>query len=117
MRFTHIGALLLLTVGSCCEVLSLQPLKVLTSTRRGSFLTMSNRPSIAVVGFSGGTAEVTAYKLSRSGFDVSLLLDDNPVSPVVRKGNSIDYTLCQDDAFLNRVQSWAKIPLIPSLIP
>ena len=43
-------------------------------------------PPIAVVGYSGSAAEVTAYKLVQNGYDVKMLLDDAPVSPLLQNG-------------------------------
>jgi len=54
-------------------------------TRLQAVTTAGGPQAIAVVGFAGGAAEVAAYKLSSLGHSVSLLLDDEPVSPVVRK--------------------------------
>ena len=43
-------------------------------------------PQIAIVGYSGSAAEVTAYKLTQCGYQVNMLLDDTPVSPLLQKG-------------------------------
>lgn len=45
----------------------------------------SSVPSIAVVGFSGGSAEAVAYKFFTRGYPVSIILDDEPISPAVKK--------------------------------
>ena len=46
----------------------------------------SEAPPVAVVGYSGSAAEVAAYKLVQSGYDVKMLLDDTPVSPFLQDG-------------------------------
>ena len=49
-------------------------------------------PQIAVVGYSGSAAEVAAYKLTQCGYQVNMLLDDTPVSPLLQKGRPTDFT-------------------------
>ena len=61
---------------------------------RKRMLLMSSSPSssstpIAVVGFAGGAAETIAYRLTALGYSVSVVLDDAPVSPLVKK--SVNY--------------------------
>ena len=64
-----------------------KPKKILGSLRAAT--SSGGFPSIAVVGFSGGVAEVIAYKFSSRGYRVSVILDDEPISPMVK--NSVDY--------------------------
>ena len=46
-------------------------------------------PSVAVIGFSGGSAEGIANNLQTLGFKVSAILDDDPISPIVK--NNVEY--------------------------
>ncbi len=48
--------------------------------------TVGKAPLVAVVGYSGSAAEVAAYKLAQTGYDVKMLLDDTPVSPFLQEG-------------------------------
>ena len=60
----------------------------------------SEAPPVAVVGYSGSAAEVAAYKLVQSGYDVKLLLDDTPVSPFLQDGrDKLTFLTLEADLF------------------
>lgn len=62
-----------------------------------SSLSSSSTP-IAVVGFAGGVAETIAYRLTALGYPVSVVLDDAPISPLVKK--SVSYYFGEIDKSL-----------------